>query len=180
MANSTLSEIQAAIGLGARPNLFRIYFSTGVGAGVGTDGTVSILCKAGQLPGSTIGVIEVPMGGGRRFKMAGDRSYAEWTTTILNDAAGTSRKVMEDYQKLFVATDYNGTTIGNRNLQARAIVTVEQLAEDNTGTTKKYELQNCFPTDISAMDLSYDTTDALQEFTVTWVYDYYTFGTVTV
>ena len=176
MANSTLSEIQAAIGLGARPNLFRIYFSTGVGAAgsVGTDGTVSILCKAGQLPGSTIGVIEVPMGGGRRYKMAGDRSYAEWTTTILNDAAGTSRKVMEDYQKLFVASDYSLATIGNRSLQARAIVTVEQLAEDNTGTTKKYELQNCFPTDISAMDLSYDTTDALQEFTVTWVYDYYT------
>jgi hypothetical protein len=173
MANATLSQIKTAIGLGARPNLFRIYFSPSVGAATGSDQAVSLLCKAGSLPGSTMGLIEVPMGGGRRYKIAGDRSYAEWTVTIMNDSAGASRKVMEDYQKLFVNTDMETPSLGNRNTTARATVTVEQLTEDASIIGRKYELINCFPTDISAMDLSYDTTDALQEFTVTWVYDYF-------
>jgi hypothetical protein len=120
-----------------------------------------------------MGVIEVPMGGGRRYKLAGDRTYAEWTVTILNDSAGNARKVMEDYQKLFVNTDMELASLGNRVTTARSTVTVEQLTEDATTIGRKYELVNCFPTDISAMDLSYDTTDTLQEFTVTWVYDYF-------
>ncbi len=173
MAIATLASIKTAIGLGARPNLFRIYFSPNVGANVGSDQNVSLLCKAGSLPGSTLGVIEVPMGGGRRYKLAGDRTYAEWTVTIMNDAAGTARKVMEDYQKLFVGTDMELAVLGNRITTPRATVTVEQLTEDATTIGRKYELVNCFPTDISAMDLSYDTTDTLQEFTVTWVYDYF-------
>ncbi len=174
MALATLSSIKTAIGLGARPNLFRIYFGGGLStSGVEKDGAVSLLCKAGSLPGSTIGVIEVPMGGGRRYKLAGDRTYAEWTVTIMNDSAGNSRKVMEDYQKLFVTTDMDAATLGNRVLTARSTVSVEQLTEDSTTIGRKYELFNCFPTDISAMDLSYDTTDTLQEFTVTWVYDYF-------
>lgn len=174
MAIATLASIKTAIGLGARPNLFRIYFGGGLSAAsVGKDGAVSLLCKAGSLPGSTMGVIEVPMGGGRRYKLAGDRTYAEWTVTILNDSAGNARKVMEDYQKLFVNTDMELASLGNRVTTARSTVTVEQLTEDATTIGRKYELVNCFPTDISAMDLSYDTTDTLQEFTVTWVYDYF-------
>lgn len=173
MANATLAQIKTAIGLGARPNLFRIYFSPNVGAGTGSDQQISLLCKAGSLPGSTLGLIEVPMGGGRRYKLAGDRSYTEWTVTIMNDSAGTARRVMEDYQKLFVTTDMEAITLGDRITTARATVTVEQLTEDASTIGRKYELVNCFPTDISAMDLSYDTTDALQEFTVTWNYDYF-------
>jgi hypothetical protein len=174
MANATLASIKTAIGLGARPNLFRIYFGGGLNdASVLKDGTVSLLCKAGSLPGSTMGVIEVPMGGGRRYKLSGDRTYAEWTVTILNDSAGNARKVMEDYQKLFVKTDMEELTLGDRVGTTRTTVTVEQLTEDATTIGRKYKLINCFPTDISAMDLSYDTTDTLQEFTVTWVYDYF-------
>ena len=103
MAIATLASIKTAIGLGARPNLFRIYFGGGLSAAsVGKDGAVSLLCKAGSLPGSTMGVIEVPMGGGRRYKLAGDRTYAEWTVTIMNDSAGNSRKVMEEIGRAHV------------------------------------------------------------------------------
>jgi len=126
------------------------------------------------LPGSTLGVIEVPMGGGRRYKLAGDRTYAEWTVTVMNDATGNVRKAFEDYQKKFVATDFDVAVANFANrATTRATVTVEQLTEDASTIGRKYELVNCFPTDISAMDLSYDTTDTLQEFTVTWVYDYF-------
>jgi hypothetical protein len=37
-------------------------------------------------------------------------------------------------------------------------------------------LYDAFPTDVSAIDLSYDTTDAVQEFTVTFQYHYLDVG----
>ena len=99
MAVNTLSQIKTAIGVGARPNLFRVSFSGG-GFTQGFDSaTYSILCKAAQIPGSTHGTIEVPTGGGRRYKIAGDRTFAEWTTTVINDSNMNARNAIENYQK---------------------------------------------------------------------------------
>ena len=115
--------------------------------------------------------------GGRRYKISGERSFADWTVTVMNDGAYATRKAIEEYQQKFVGTDYSLTTYGDR-ATARNTVTVKQL---NTagGTTKTYVLNNCWPSDISTIDLSYDTTDSLEEFTVTWTYDYFTTGTGT-
>ena len=53
-------------------------------------------------------------------------------------------------------------------------VLIYQLAEDGSSVSNgSYKLVNCWPSDISAIDLSYDTTDAVEDFTVTWTYDYY-------
>jgi hypothetical protein len=171
MAIATLSTIKAAVGVGARPNLFKVSFAGGFAQSATSN--FSILCKGAALPGSTVGLIEVPMGGGRRLKLAGDRTFAEWTTTVLNDRDFSARTAIENFQKQFVFTDYNAASIGNRATQTFATVTVEQLNEVNV-TTRRYTLNNCFVTDISTIELSYDTTDAIEEFTVTWVYDFFT------
>lgn len=171
MAISTISNITTGIGLGARPNLFRISFAGGlVGA---TTSTLSLLCKAGQVPASTVGIIDVPMIGGRRYKIGGERSFADWTVTVMNDGAFGNRTALENYQKLFVSNDYNTTTVGARSTTALSTVTVEHLGAAGE-VTRTYKLNNCWPSDISTIDLSYDTTDALEEFSVTWTYDYFT------
>ena len=170
MALATLTTLKNAIGAGARPNLFRVTSAGGFSAGSGSD--FSILCKAAALPGSTLGIIEIPVAGGRRFKLAGDRTFAEWTTTVINNGTYNVRRQLENYQKLFSATDYSTTAIGNKGT-ALSTITVEQLGQDGTSTVKKYELLNCFISDISTIDLSYDSVDAIEEFTVTWVYDFF-------
>jgi len=171
MAISTISEITAGIGLGARPNLFRISFAGGLNED--TNSTISLLCKAGQVPASTLGIIDVPMVGGRRYKIGGERSFADWTVTVMNDGAFESRIALENYQKLFVSNDYNSTTVGARSTTTLTTVTVEHLGAAGD-VTRTYKLNNCWPSDISTIDLSYDTTDSLEEFTVTWTYDYFT------
>lgn len=164
----TLDQIKNAIGVGSRPNLFEVTF-----AGGPSDATrISVLCKGAALPGSTVGIIEVPQIGGRRYKLAGDRTFAEWTSTVINDKDFKARTALENYQKLFVATNYGSPTMGNRNAQLTT-VTVAQLGQDSA-PVRTYKLQNCFISDISTIDLSYDSTDAIEEFTVTWVYDYFT------
>jgi hypothetical protein len=172
MAIATISQITNGIGLGARPNLFRISFASPDLTGGASDSVLSILCKAGQIPASTIGVIDVPMIGGRRYKIGGERSFSDWTVTVLNDGTFANRTALEDYQKKFVSNSYESATIGDRNTN-RATVTVEHLGADGKAT-RTYKLVNCWPSDISTIDLSYDSTDSIEEFTVTWTYDYFT------
>lgn len=172
----SVNDLRSAMGMGVRPNLFRVTFATGfVGA---IDSRASVLVKAASLPSETIGVIEVPHMGGRRLKVAGDRTFADWSMTVLNDKDYTVRAALEAYQNNFVTTDYGKTFVGNRQVYgaqgALTTVTVEQLDVNGAATLRTYSLQNCFVTEISSIDLSYDSSDAIEEYTVNWTYDYFT------
>lgn len=171
----SVSNFATALGSGTRANLFEISISVG-----NLDGNAianfKALAKASSLPASTVGLIEIPHLGGRRLKVAGDRTFAEWTVTLMSDELFDLRKALENYQDdILTLSSDDVTTIGNRGVGNRATVTVKQLA-DNGNVLRTYTLVNAFPTDISTIDLSYDTRDAIEEFTVTWVYDYYTLG----
>ena len=174
MAITTISDLKTALNTGARSNLFRVILA-GNGFDTLQNETFGFLCKAAQLPGSTLGIIEVPFSAGRRFKAAGDRTFADWTTTVINDSNHTIRKVLEDLQKTYGTTDYNSTTSKTKTGGAQmdfSSITVEQLNQAGT-VVNSYKLVNCWPSDISTIDLSYDSTDTLEEFTVTWSYDYF-------
>lgn len=165
----TIDQIKSAVGVGVRPNLFEVEFASGPA----DASRLSVLCKGAALPGSTVGIIEVPMIGGRRYKLAGDRTFVEWTSTVLNDTDFRARNALENYQKLFVGTDFSQTTLGGRQNASLTTVTVKQL-DQNNNAVRTYKLNNCFISDISTIDLSYDSTDTIEEFTVTWVYDFFT------
>ena len=185
-----ISDFRAALGAGSRPNLFKVKIS----APQGYDLTaVEYLCRAASLPSSTLGTIEIPMNAGRRLKMGGDRTFAEWTSTILNDENFTSRSELERWQNDIVKVNFGVSDIGNRNAGGLGTTTVSnavkglygtveifQLREDGSSVDAgEYRLINCWPSDISSIDLSYDTTDAVEDFTVTWTYDYFEIGTPT-
>lgn len=175
MAITTIQNLKDVLNTGARSNLFRVTL-TGL-ATTGSDEDFSYLCKAAQLPGSTLGIIEVPFSAGRRFKAAGDRTFADWTTTVINDSGHTIREALEDLQREYGVTDYNSeiskTRTGGTATEFSTIL-VEQLNQAGE-VVYSYTLVNCWPQDISTIDLSYDSTDTLEEFTVTWSYDYFTF-----
>jgi len=164
---------------GSKANLFQILIEPDETiTGVDLSDT-SILCKSGAIPAFTLGVIEVPFRG-RRIKIPGDRTYADWTATIVNDDAQNIRKSFDNWMK------YINDPNGENSLTERAAddsyrckITVQQLRPDG-GIARVYELYDAFPTDVSAIDLSYDTTDAVQEFTVTFQYHYLDVGATSV
>lgn len=181
MAIASIATLKAAMGAGVRPNLFKVSFAAGTNGGVtgGITSDISFLVKAAALPASTVGVIDTPFMAGRRYKIAGDRSFGEWTMTVLNDSNYVIRRLLEDDQRRHVGTDYTAAAVGSVSTVTRntpnqfTTVTVEQLNDQNA-TIRTYALQNCFISDISTIDLSYDSVDTLEEFTVTWAYDYFT------
>ena len=169
-----ISDFRSVLGAGSRPNLFKIKIS----APAGYDLTaVEYLCRAASLPSSTLGTIEIPMNAGRRLKMGGDRTFADWTTTVINDSNHQIREALENLQKVYGTTDYNSETSKTRTggtATEFSTILVEQLNQAGE-VVYSYTLVNCWPQDISTIDLSYDSTDTLEEFTVTWSYDYFTF-----
>ena len=172
----SVNDLRGAMGVGVRPNLFRVTFDNGF---IGAAGSaVSVLTKSAALPGQTIGTIEVPHVGGRRLKVAGDRTFADWTMTVINDKDFTVRAALEAYQEQFVTTNYNAVGVGARTAvgaQAKlTTITVVQLDTNGLSPLRTYKLSNCFATEISSIDLSYDSADAIEEYTVNWTYDYFT------
>lgn len=185
----TLSDFKKALaGGGARPNLFEVAIPTlpeGVNYENGNDGQAnfSMLCKAAALPASNIAPIDVPFRG-RIFKVAGDRTFDTWTVTIINDQDFVIRNVMETWmQKIGQYGDGSGATDPN-DYMVDAYVKQLKRSPSATGfntpvgtgleAAALYKFYDIFPTNISQIDLSYDTSDTIEEFTVEFQVQYWT------
>ena len=175
-ANNTLIDFKSKLlGGGARPNLFEVSiptFPTGVDGWEAAD--FKFMCKAAQLPGQTIAAIEVPFRG-RTFKVAGDRTIDPWTVTIINDEDFKYRTAFEKWTELIAKHDTNiGATSPTAYMQNADVYQLgrggKAESENNGGNVnvvlKQYTFENIFPTSVSPIDLSYDSSNAIEEFTV--------------
>jgi hypothetical protein len=183
--NKTISNFKAAlIGGGARSNLFEVELTT-LPAGISWDAdSFRYMAKAAQLPASNIANIDVPFRG-RIFKIAGDRTIDPWTVTIINDEGFKLRNAFEEWTDLIAKLDNN---LGATDPSAYMVnAKVYQLgrgsspsSKSNTGDAnavlKEYEFIDIFPTAVGAIDLSYDNTDAIEEFTVDFQVQSYSFA----
>jgi hypothetical protein len=186
----TLSTFKQAVGLGSRPNNFKVTIASPIGLTLPTftgiaDATAwSLLCKSAAVPGFSIGVVEVPVQGGRRMKLPGDRTFAEWTATFIADEKLAVRSFFENWIANIATNDFQrvskvGLTTSNITSDYKQNIQVQQLDAKGTNVIKGlYVLKEAFPTDISAIDLSYDTTDTISEFSVTFQYSYVSYTTV--
>jgi len=155
-------------GGGARPNLFKATINFPAYA-QGDVEITSFLCSAAQLPASTMGLITVPFRG-RQIKIAGDRTFDTWSPTILNDTDFAVRNAMERWMNGI--NNHRQNTGLTNVVDYEADLVVEQLDKDGS-TLKTYNFRGCFPTNISAIDLNYATTDAIEDFTVEFQVQYW-------
>jgi len=162
------------VGGGARSNLFRATV-TYPGFAAGDIELTSFMCKSAQLPASTIETIEVPFRG-RQFKIAGDRTFEAWSITIINDTDFAVRNAFERWMNGVNGHQENTGLTNPTDYKADMII--EQL--DKTGVAvKRYDFKGAFPSSVSAIDVSYDTENEIEEFEVEIQYDYWTSGTTT-
>ena len=168
---ATLDEFKAnLIGGGARANQFRVTFNTPGAIATGLDvRKASYLINSAALPGQTITEIAVPFRV-RSLYIAGDREFETWDTTVINDTDFNIRNAMERWLN---AINDTVTNTGLSNVaDYTADLTVEQLDRDDT-VLKSYILRNCMPQGTGAIELSYETANAIEEFTVTWRYSHF-------
>jgi len=167
------------VGGGARPNLFRVTLGAPAYAEFPAE-KMAFMAKAAQLPESTIGSIEVPYFG-RNIKIAGDRTFAEWTITVINDEDFLVRDALERWMDGIDTHTRAGTKRGSATSNPGSYVAdgvVEQFSKEGD-VIKTVTFVNLFPTNVAAIDLAWDSNDAIEEFTVTLQYDHYTSNTTT-
>ena len=128
--------------------------------------------KAASMPASTIGVVEVPYLG-RRIKLPGDRTFAEWTITVMMDEENRIRGDFASWSDQFNDhSDIYGTAQAE---VMRPTWSFKALKGDGVGVALgQYNMINCFPTEVGPAEFSYESNDTLAEFTVTLQYDYWT------
>ena len=148
-------------GGGARPNLFKATVNFPAFAGGDVELT-SFLVKAAQLPASIVNTIPVPFRG-RQLQVAGDRTFEPWTITIINDI---DFKIRNSFERWMNGINQHSANTGLTNpVDYQADMSVAQL--DKAGNeVKVYNFRGTFPTNLSAIELSYDSTDTIEEFTV--------------
>ena len=175
MAN--INDFKAKLaGGGARPNQFKVTMPFPGYAQVGGEiEELAFLCKITQLPAMSVAPITVPFRG-RQIKIAGDRTFADWTITVINDTNFKLRNAFERWSNgINNMTDGEGLT-NPADYQVDAFV--DQL-DRNGATIKSYTLRGAFPTEIAAIELDYGNNDTIEEFQVTFGYQYFESNTTT-
>jgi len=161
----TISDFKSKLtGGGARPNLFEVELAFPSTVAVENDvlQKARFLVKAAALPASTIASVDIPFRG-RILKVAGDRTFETWTITVINDVDFSIRSAFEKWMNTINRmSDATGRT-NPVDYQKDAIV--KQLDRDGS-VLRSYKFWDIFPTNLSAMDLNYETTDTIQDFTV--------------
>jgi hypothetical protein len=176
MVARTISDFKAQLlGGGARPNQFEVQltFPTFVTLGTIAGQKAQFMVIGASLPPSRIDVAPAPFRG-RFVYTAGERTFDPWTVTVLNDTDFLIRNAMEQWQQ---GINNNLTNVGLTNTadyQSRAVV--NQLSRSGD-TIKSYLFEGMFPTEVSPIELAYDNNNTIEQFTVTFAYQYWTSNT---
>ena len=196
MALRTISQFKGQLtGGGVRPNLFEVTLNFPNGSGqsltfmsndatptqseqdLTTDQVASklpFLVKAAALPASNITPVEVPFRG-RVLKIAGERTFDSWTVTVLNDADFRVRTVLEEWMNGISRLTNGSGEVDPSDYTADA--SVDQLSR-NGDVLRRYNMVGMFPTNVSEIPLSMDTTDTIEEFTVEFQVLYWTISAI--
>jgi len=160
----TITDFKSKMaGGGARPNLFEVELAFPDPLAIENDVKEKsrFLVKAALLPASNITPIEVNFRG-RILKIAGDRTFDTWTVTVINDVDFSIRSAMEKWMNFI--NKMEDATGAQDPAAYQPDAYVHQLDRDGS-TLRSYKFHDVFPTNISAVDLSYETVDSVEEFT---------------
>ena len=157
---------------GARPNQFAVQlsFPTYVAAQSIAVARAPFLVNIAELPGQTVNPAIVQYRG-REVKFAGDRIFAPYTITVMNDAEMSIRNGMEQWMG---GMEDNAAKIGRlQPSEYQRDIDVLQL-DRNGNILKSYKLVNAFPVDLSPVALDFGANDQISQFTVTFQYQHFT------
>ena len=175
-------DFKSKLNGGVRPNLYQVdidFPARAIGALNGATktslmGETRYLCRSTSLPTHSQGLIEVPFRG-RFLKIPGDRTFEAWTATFYNTSDFNLRAAFENWINIANQTDENIGVVGGLDALFTD-VTVRQLSKDSAGgknsVLRTYRLVDAWPTSVGAINVAFDSNDAIEEFDVEFQYQY--------
>jgi len=158
---------------GARPNLFEVEmvfpsFSLPGGA----SRKFNFVCKTAQIPGSTVGIVPVRYFG-REIKFAGNRTFADWTVNVLNDEDFVVRNALERWMNGINSHRFNTRQASAANPASYSADAVVRHYGKTGNVIKTYRFIGLFPNDLAPIDLDWGNNDSIEEYSVTFAYQWW-------
>lgn len=179
-------------GGGARSNLFEVSIPAFPSIVPGWDNeTFTFMCKGAPIPAANVNPVDVSFRG-RILRVAGDRTYDPWSITVINDENFKIRAAFEAWSNAINRMETGtGVTRPDSYMAANALVqqlgrgydtgiessTISNLANNQSvNPIRTYVIHNIWPTNVSPIDLNWDSTDQIQNFTVDFQMTHWTAG----
>jgi hypothetical protein len=163
------------IGDGARPNLFEVSMPfPGFSSPANAQTKLTFMCKTAQLPGATLGVVPVQYFG-RELKFVGNRQFADWTITIINDEDFVVRNAFERWMNGINSHSILMFVIQLlfQPLEVILLMVMSRQFGKKGNELKKYKFIGLFPTDLTPIDVDWGSNDTIEEFSVTMSYQWW-------
>ena len=154
------------VGGGARPTLFQVQILNPVAPEA--DFKVPFMVRAAGIPASTLGSFIAPYFG-RQVKYAGDRRFDDWTVTVINDEDFLIRNAMETWMNSINTHDGNLRALP-QDYKSNGIIT--QYSKDGN-PIRTYVFEGLHPVSMSDIGMDWSQSDTIEEFTVTFQYDFW-------
>lgn len=161
---------------GARPSLFTVQLNLPPNIGLDPQSATKFrfLCRSAALPESTVASIDVPYFG-RKIKIAGDRTFQDWSVNVMNDEDFNLRGMFEAWSNALNRMVANVRDPGISSEQYKVDLEVFQFGKDGE-IIRSYILNGAFPTQIGAIALDWDSANQIESFSVNFAYDFWTPG----
>lgn len=156
-----INDFKASFIGGAKPTLYSVEIQ-------GLPEKLKFLCKIAQLPGRTISPIEVPYAG-HTVKIAGDNTFEDLTVTIQLDTDFVIKTEIEEWMENIRNADSSGGQEPNAYKKEATIIQYD----DNDAEIAIYGFFGLWPTTMDPVELGFDQKDTIEEFGVTFAYDYW-------
>lgn len=162
------------VGDGARPNLFSVSlaFPTVAVGGVAASEKTTFMAKTSQLPGSTIGMVPVYYFG-RELKFPGNRTFADWSLQIINDEDFSIRNSLESWMNAINQHSRNVRNPGAANSLGYSVDAFVTQFGKTGSALKKYKFIGLYPVDLNPIDLDWGQNDSMEEYAVTFAYQWW-------
>lgn len=161
------------VGDGARPNLFDVSMAFPAFAIPGdAQRKLTFMCRSSQLPGSSLGTVPIQYFG-RELKFAGNRTFANWNLTVINDEDFIVRNAFERWMNTINSHNANVRSPAALNPSSYAVDADVSQYGKNGNVIKTYRFVGCFPVDLSPIDLDWGSNDSIEEFSVTLEYQWW-------
>ena len=118
-----------------------------------------------EMPSAQIGTIEIPIFGGHKVKVAGNKVIPEWSCNMLLDGD------MKTYRAISMWLEYiDSIETGLRSPDASMFGHAKiQLLNGAMQSAQTWQLKYIFPTDGGSISLSKEDTDAPLSHDISWV-----------
>lgn len=156
---------------GAKPTLFEVQIQNPVSNLA--DLKSSFMIKAASLPSDEIGEVQAPYFG-RKIKLAGDRTFQPWTVTVINDEDFLVRNAMETWMSYLNSHEGNLQQFGSSSPAAYKTQAIINQYSKNGAILRTYKFHGLYPTNMSEIAMAWESTDQIEEFSVTFNYDWWT------